>query len=106
MARNSLNENFIFTNMEWTLFDKIIFIFACLGLALLTAIAFNKRGKAKDEVDENSNALYEDKDVLGQSKSWLSSEDVNDVPINISPRMYLILITIVMIVLLVVGAKI
>lgn len=87
--------------MEWTLFEKIIFILFCLLGFIFLAHSITTNRKVQDKVDDDADSLYCERDVIGQLKPGLGGNSKNDIPIAGQPTILLMIALIFMIVALV-----
>ena len=83
----------------WTFTEKIIGIAFCLIVLTLVARSIIDKNKTKDEVDQDAESLYHDRDVVGQTRDWLgpkAPKEKTDLPLSNSNNILLILIAIFM----------
>lgn len=94
----------------WTFAEKIIGVIFCLIVLTLLARSIVDRVRKNDEVDADAEPLYHDRDVVGQTRDWLSPEapkEKTDLPFSNSNNLLLLLAAIFMVwILLRMGAVI
>jgi len=85
---------------EQTFLSKVLIIVAVLVLRLFIAGSWMDRTKADDRVADDYEAIYVDRDFLGQPKDWLNlpkNANKNTFPTAVNPSALRIVFAVIMV---------